>query len=188
MIKPTISLDAADIRKLNKDLKAIEPDLLKEMRREIKSIAKPIMAQIQSNIPAQAPMSGMAKGNGRLVWFGAKKPDSLSYKGVAKATGRSLTTPLVSIKLNSAAASMADMAGRVGKSKSMSREYTIRLRDGSIVKRRHRVTTQGKKMISVLGGKASRYGWPALEDKLDQVNREIDKIIQKYYLIANRRI
>jgi len=186
MLKPVVMLDASDIRKLNRDLKAIEPSLLKDMRREIRTIAKPVMMQIKQNIPKTAPMSGMAKGGGRLTWLGAKRPDSLSYKGVARASGRSLTTPLVSIKLNSPAVSMADMAGRVNKSKSVSREYTIRLRDGSLVKRRHRVNGQGKKMISVLGGKASRYGWPALEDKIDAVSREIDKIIEKYYRIANR--
>jgi hypothetical protein len=179
-------LNASDVRAMQKALRQIEPGLLKEMRKEIREIAKPVNQQIKSNIPASAPMSGMARGNGRMRWLGDKKPQSTSILNRVKASGRSLTTPLVAIQLNSAAASMADMAGRVNKTRPMSREYEVRLRDGSIVRRRHRVTTQGQQMIRNLGKKASRYGWPALESKLTAVTREIDAVIEKYYRIVNR--
>jgi len=72
----------------------------------------------------------------------------------------------------------------------MSREYEYRQRDGSIVRRRHRVTTQGQKMISNLQGlgKASRFGWAALEGKIDSVAREIEtKVLEPYYRKLNRR-
>jgi hypothetical protein len=182
--KPEIS--ASDIRSLNKRLREIEPGLLREMRKEMRQIAKPIDLQIKRNIPASAPMSGMSRGLGRLRWLGDKKPNSTTIQTRARASGRSLTTSLVAIKINSAAASMADMAGRVNKSRPISREYDYRLRDGSIIKRRHRVTTQGQQMIRNLGKVASRYGWPALENKLDAVANEIDKVLEKYYRIANR--
>lgn len=185
-MKAIAELNATDIRNMNRTLRNLEGNLLKEMRSEIRAIAKPVQNQIQQNIPAQPPMSGMAKGNGRLRWLGDKKPQSTSILNRIKASGRSLTTSLVAIKLNSPAASMADMAGRVNKSRPVSREYTIRLRNGDIVKRRHRLNGQGQKMISNLGKKASRYGWPALESQLDAVVREIDKVIEKYYRIANR--
>lgn len=171
---------------MNRALKQIEPGLLKEMRKEIRSIARPIQAQIQQNIPSQAPMSGMAIGTGRLSWLGDKKPKSTSILNRIKASGRSLTTSLVAIQLNSPAVSMADMAGRVNKSRAVSRVYTYRLKSGELVQRRHRVSSQGRQMIKNLGSKASRYGWPALETKLDQVVKEIDKVIEKYYRIANR--
>ena len=185
-MKAIANLNTRDIREMNRTLRNLEGDLLKEMRSEIRSIAKPIDNQIKQNIPAQAPMRGMAKGNGRLRWLGDKKPQSTSILNRVKASGRSLTTSLVAIQLNSPAVSMADMAGRVNKSRQVSREYTIRLRNGDIVKRRHRVTTQGKQMIANLGGKASRYGWPAIESQLDAVSRQIDKVIENYYRIANR--
>jgi hypothetical protein len=156
------------------------------MRQEFRAIAKPINQQIQQNIPGTAPMRGMARGTGRLTWLGEKKPKSTTISNRVKAAGRSLTTSLVSISLNSAAVSMSDMAGRVNKTRPKSREYTYRKRNGEIVKRSHSVTTQGQQMIRNLTGKASRYGWPALESKIDQVAREIDKVIEKYYRIANR--
>ena len=186
MLKSVFELNSKDIRDMNRALREIEPGLLREMRKEIREIAKPINIQIRKNIPSQAPMSGMARGNGRLRWFGDKKPDSTTISNRLKASGRSLTTPLVAIQLNSAATSMADMAGRVNNSRPMSREYVVRLRNGEIQKRRHRVTSQGQTMIRNLGSKASRYGWPALENKMAEVEREIDKVIEKYYRIANR--
>ena len=186
MLKPVVLLDSKDLREMNRTLRNMEGNLLKEMRKEIRQIAKPINDQIKANIPAQAPMRGMANSNGRLSWLGSKKPKSTSILNRVKASGRSLTTALVAIQLNSPAVSMADMAGRVNQTRPVSREYTVRLRNGDIVKRRHRVTTQGQQMIRNLGAKASRYGWPALENKIDAVAREIDKVIEKYYRIANR--
>ena len=183
-ITPITSSD--DVRALNRALREIEPGLVREMRKEIKSIAKPIEQQIKQNIPAQPPLSGMGIGNGRLRWLGDVKPQKTSVSNALKASGRSLTAPLVRIILMSPAVSMADMAGRVNKSRPISREYQYRQRDGSIVRRRHRVTTQGKHMIRNLPGKASRYGWSALENKIDAVEKEIDKVLTKYYRIANR--
>jgi hypothetical protein len=156
------------------------------MRKEIRAIAKPVNDQIKANIPKQAPMRGMARGSGRLTWLGDKKPQSTSILNRIKASGRSLTTSLVAIQLNSPAVSMSDMAGRVNKSRPISREYTVRLRDGSIVVRKHRVNGQGKQMIRNLASAASRYGWPALENKIGAVVREIDQVLEKYYRIANR--
>lgn len=203
-------LDSKDIRDMNRALKEIEPDLLKQMRKDIRDIAKPIEQRMKSNIPKTPPMSGMgavvfykktgryAINEGRLRWDGQgmnppvgkmkKKyaPNSTSISQAIKPGGRSLTTPLVKVIMQSAAVSMADMAGRVGRGRPVSREYVIRLRNGELQKRRHKVTTQGDQFVSNLSGRASRYAWPALENQLSQVEREIDKVIEKYYRIANR--
>jgi hypothetical protein len=183
-ITPITSSD--DVRALNRALREIEPGLVREMRKEFRAIAKPVEQQIKKNIPAQAPLSGMTKGEGRLRWLGDIKPQKTSISSALKASGRSLTAPLVRIVMMSPAVSMADMAGRVNKSRPISREYNYRLRDGSIIKRKHRVTTQGKHMIRNLPGKPSRYGWSALESRIDQVERAIDQVLEKYYRIANR--
>lgn len=209
MQKPVLQLNSSDIREMNRALKQIEPNLLKQMRKEIKAIAKPIEQQMKANIPNRPPMSGMggvvkyrdgsyAINEGRLRWDGqglnpaagkmSKKyaPDATSVSQGAKASGRSLTTPLVKISMRSAAASMADMAGRVNAGRPQTREYVIRLRNGELQKRRHRVTTQGRQFLTNLGGRASRFGWPALEARMSAVEREIEQVIEKYYRIANR--
>jgi hypothetical protein len=209
LLKSVFELNSKDIRDMNRALREIEPGLLKEMRKDIRQIAKPIEKRMKSNIPSTPPMSGMGavvkykSGNyaineGRLRWDGqglnpsAGKmrknyaPNSTSISQAIKPSGRSLTTPLVKVIMQSAAVSMADMAGRVNRGRPVSREYVVRLRNGELQKRRHRVTTQGNQFMRNLSGRASRYAWPALENQLSQVEREIDKVIEKYYRIANR--
>lgn len=209
MQKPVIELNSKDVRQMMRTLKEIEPGLAKEMRKEIKAIAKPIEQRMKSNIPQRPPMSGMggvvkykdgsyAINEGRLRWDGQGTNPSAGkmtkkYQAnktlisqAMKPSGRSLTTPLVKVIMQSAAASMVDMAGRVGRGRPQSREYVVRLRNGELQKRRHRVTTQGQQFLSNLSGRASRFGWPALENRMMMVEREIDKVIEKYYRIANR--
>ena len=213
MLRPLIELSSTDMKALFKKLRETEPGLLKEFRKEVKAIAKPVDDEIKRLIPQQPPLSGMgfvirreskATGSttysvneGRLNWQGtgafndgtskskSKGPKSTTIRTAIKPSGRSLTTSLAKIILDSPAVSMADMAGRGsnGRSGGMSREYTYRKRNGEIVKRRHAVNGQGIAMIRQLSSKyqkASRFGWRALEGKIDTVAREIDGIIQKY--------
>jgi hypothetical protein len=202
MAKQAYKMDANDIRNLQRDLRETEPSLLREFRRELKAIAKPVNQQIKANIPSVEPLSGMSAINnqGRLRWAspgsrgatgGRVKSagvNSTTVSSSLKSGARSLTASLLSIRINNPSVAMADMAGRNGGGgkRGMSREYTYRKRNGDIVKRKHRVTTQGQIMIQKLGGRASRYGWSALEARFDDVQREVNKVIEKYYKITNR--
>jgi hypothetical protein len=211
MAKEAFKMDADDIRNLQRDLREIEPGLLREFRRELKAIAKPVNQQIKANIPKVEPLSGMGAivqsksgaisfNQGRLRWASpgargssggrvkAASTNSTTVSSSLKRGSRSLTASLLSIRINNPSVAMADMAGRSGGGgqRGKSREYTYRKRNGQIVQRRHSVTTQGQHMIRNLGSRASRYGWAALEHKFDQVQREVNKVIDKYYKIANR--
>lgn len=200
MLNLKTQISANDIRALNKKLRETEGNLLNEMRAEIRAIAKPINDQIKLNIPQVAPMGGMkspavnkkrgttSQNNGRLVWGAGKPAKSTTVSSAIKAGGKKLTGSLARIILNSPAVSMADMAGRVNRTRPRSRPYDITLRNGVTVYRTHRVTTQGKQMIANLGGRASRYGWSALENKIDATARAIEKVVEKYYTKANREI
>ena len=213
MLRPVVNLSSADMKALFAKLRETEPGLLKEFRKEVKAIAKPVDDEINRLIPQQPPLSGMGfvirresrvTGNigystneGRLNWLGtgayndgtskskAQGPKSTTIRTAIRPSGRSLTTALAKIILDSPAVSMADMAGRGsgGRNGVRSREYTYRKRNGELVKRRHMVNGQGVAMIRELSAKyqkASRFGWRALEGKIDTVAREIDDIIQKY--------
>ena len=213
MLRPMLELNSADVKLMLKKLRSIEPDAVKLYKKEIRTIAKPVADEIQRTIPNSPPLSGMGftvrrtnpvTGNttyyineGRLNWQGtgkhgqglrnkAKGPKSVSVSSAVRPSGRSLTTPIAKIILQSPAVSMADMAGRKsnGRSAGQSRTYTYRLRDGSVVTRRHRLSGQGQKMIEELRskyGQASRFGWPALEKRVDDVALQIDKVLQKYF-------
>ena len=213
MLNPILELNSKDVKEMLKKLKKIQPDAVKEYRKEINRIAKPVADEIRKRIPQQPPLSGMGftvrrvspitgnvtyyQNEGRLNWLGngkfddssrgkPKGPKSLTVSSAIKPSGRSLTTPIAKVILNSPAVSMADMAGRKssGRNGARSREYTYRKRNGEIVRRRHAVNGQGTKMIQELTskyGRASRFGWPALEKQVDRVALEIDKVLQKYF-------
>ncbi len=138
---------------------------------------------------------------GRLNWLGsgqhtlattkgkAKGPKSLSISSAIKPSGKSLTTPIAKIIIMSPAVAMVDMAGRGGSGNygTRSRAYAYRKRNGEISTRRHTVNGQGANLIRKMVqryGAPSRFGWAALEAKIDFVAREIDDIVQKYFDLA----
>lgn len=186
MLSPVLELNSTDVRKMLKKLKEIEPEAVKEYRREIKRIAAPIANTIQQRIPNNPPLSGMGFvvnkkskrtgqqsyviNNGRLNWQGtgnyekkvklSKGPKTVNISSAIKPSGRSLTTPIAKVIIMSPAVAMADMAGvrSRGRSGGTSREYTYRKRNGEIVKRRHRINGQGENMIDYL---QQRFGTPS---------------------------
>jgi hypothetical protein len=120
---------------------------------------------------------------GKNMKRGAK---SVSFSSAIRPSGKSLTTSIAKIILNSPALAMSDMAGRAssGRSGGKSREYTYRKRNGELVRRRHNLNGQGKKMIEVLNqrfGSASRFGWKGLEAEIDKASKEIDDLLQEAF-------
>jgi hypothetical protein len=211
MLRPVVALNSADVKALLQKLDQIEEKGRAKFRTKLRKIAEPLVKEIKQRIPDSQPMSGMGfivtreskitkristfTNRGRLNWLtqgtyeppgkGMKKgPDAVSFSGAIKPSGKSLTTPIAKIILNSPALAMTDMAGRANNATSgkKSRSYTYRKRNGEIVQRRHMVNGQGRKMIEVLNqrlGRASRFGWPVLEKELDRVSKEIDDLLQE---------
>lgn len=63
----TIKLDANDVRRALKILKDIDPDSVKQLRKELRSNLKPIAAEIARDVPADAPLSGF-NNSGATRW------------------------------------------------------------------------------------------------------------------------
>ena len=150
-----------DVAKLQRELMKIEPELKKQLVRDIKSVAEPVQSAIKSNLPTVAPLSGM-NNRGRLGWTPArgKRPGvvSIVYRSGSKRTAP-LVTSLVSVNVGSAVMVISDMAGKrnpMGK------------------------TRQGAAMIRALNRQPSRYVWPAAERALPQVEGKIEKIVAQY--------
>jgi hypothetical protein len=132
---------------------------------------------------------------------GSKAPDSTTIRQKAKSGGRSLTTSLVAIRLNSAAASIVDMAGRSGayvgqgKRRSGTTPVVRRTADGSLIAYARRTPAEaGRKFIQnlnaaagILKRGASRIAWPSVEKDLPNYEKRIDGVIESYYRSANRK-
>lgn len=183
-----------DIRELQRRLKSIDPKLRTQLVRDAKEAGKPVQSAVKSAIASVTPLSGMTRG--RLNWN-----SSIDAKGKAhsaqdvklqfrtRSSGKSNVTSLVRVQVASPAVVMADMAGKSNrfldagyKGTGRTREYPYK--GGS---RTHRVNGQGRAMIRNLGGSASRYVWPAADNKLPAVKARIEAILRKAYLDINRK-
>jgi len=174
-----------DVKGLLKDLEGLTPGLKKQLVRDAKLVAKPLVAIIKSQIPTTAPLSGMNHG-GRTGWGSGKAANSVTVKFRSSRSRFSAVTPLLAIWVNSPMTAIADIAGKgsMRKAKTITSEYAYK--DG---KRRHRVTTQGRWMIRGLKERnLNNFVYPNVEDRLDDAQAEVKLIIDKYARMVNRKI
>jgi hypothetical protein len=197
--KPTYSVK--DIRQLQKNLREIEPGLRAQFVKEIKVVGREAQKPIKAAIRRVQPLSGMRFNYGKTGWGQGKPIDSTTVRFRTQAGGRSMTTSLVSVRLNSAAVNIMDMAGRSGRSIGQGKRNSgltpvvRRTANGSLVAYARRTPVEaGQKFIQNLNAasgivkrNASRIAWPAVEKDLPDFERRIDSIIQNYYRIANRK-
>lgn len=192
-----------DIRKLQKKLREIEPKLRTEFLREVKTIGKTPEKAIRNAISTTPPLSGMdPAGRGRnatLQWGKTKKGSggakSTTIRFRTQAGGKSLTTTLLGIRVNSAATSVADYAGRSGryigkgyKASGYSKPIRRTYQDGSqsVEFRRQATAKAGNAFIRNLnaevGNRPSRMAWKAVEKSLPATSKEVQFVIDKWLI------
>lgn len=194
-----------DIRRLQKKLREIEPKLRTEFLREVKKIGKTPEKAIRNAISTTPPLSGMdPAGRGRnatLQWGkvtkGAKSAGakSTTIRFRTQAGGKSLTATLLGIRVNSAATSVADYAGRSGryigkgyKGSGLSKPIRRTYQDGSqSVEFRRQATRKGgdafiRNLNSRIGNRPSRMAWKAVEKDLPQISKSIQFVIDKWLI------
>ena len=192
-----------EIRALQRKLREIEPKLRTEFVREVKAIGKEPNKAIKDAIPNDAPLSGMAKPGASLQWGKAKRggggAKSTTIRFRTQAGGRSLNTTLLGIRVNSAATSVADMAGRSGRyigagykgsmrSKPIRRTYA----DGSqSLEFRRRATRAGgeafiRNLNEALRNRPSRMAWKSVERSLPKLSKDVQFVVDKWAIRASR--
>jgi len=190
-----------DIRALQKKLKDIEPELRKRFMREVKSIGKEPQQAIQKSIKNEPPLSGlnpMTRGkNASLQWGKVKKgkqgANSTTIRFRTQAGGKSLNATLLAIRVNSAASSVADMAGRSGsyvgagyKGSGMSKPIRRRYADGGESVEFRRTATRKSGLAFVrnlnerLANQPSRMAWKAVEKDLPQISKSVQFVVDKW--------
>jgi len=151
---------------LVKALRSIDPELRKRFITRLKDIGKPVESAIKSALPTIAPLSHM-NNSGRLGWNVGKQSNSTTLSFKSSASRMKEVTPLLSVRANSAATAMADIAGRKG--------------SGS--------TNAGRAMIRNLNAMraASRYVWPAGLSSSKDVESQIQITIDDASKVINER-
>ena len=206
MIAPIQSIKIQGVKETLQLLDAVQPGAIKELRKDIKTIAQPAVSAIKSSLPTTAPLSGM-NHYGRTRFAGAKVNSQLLL-------GRHIasdTIPLVRLQVvspgDAVGLEIADMAGRKsmmhgpalpyeykgrGRIGGSGRQRPTRsrkvVRRGNTAEFSYRITGQGKGMTDNLGGVPSRYIYPALAGKVEGIAADMLKTLDKYASRINQKL
>lgn len=177
-------------------LKAVQPDSIKQIRSEIRSIvtSSGAVSKIRSRTPAVAPLSGMAN-NGPVKWAGVKTV-SVSVLPRLTAIGKR-SVPLVRIAASGGSNSLgfdyAELAGirrRPPRARSKIRGGTLRgtqKGDGSMA-----LNGQGDNFIEYLearnGKTPGRFAFRAVFETRGAIMAGIQKTLDNYAAKINRRL
>jgi hypothetical protein len=188
---------ASDLRKLQRVLKEIDPELRRQLVRDAKAVGKEAESIVKPKLPVDSPFSNKRPSQGAYGWNtqerkGKRVAPNKTEVRFRTATGGNTAggkTSLVSVRVVAPMTVIADIAGRSGdwtgkgNGSGYSRPYADKY--GNI--RRHKLNGQGEAMIAKLGGQGSRYAWPALEGRKAELESKVQDVVQKYQEIANRR-
>lgn len=173
------SIKISGVKETVSELRRLEPDLLKQMRKDIKK--EPgmvnVVSSIKAQIPAVAPLSGMLH-TGRTSYGKARVSTSFRPSiRLDSAKERSIISIVTAPPKEQVGFEIIDMAGR---GSGVPRRTTTPSYAWKGTTRTHTITTQGRSMISALSGAASRYVWKAVEGKESSLNKAALNIIEQY--------
>jgi septum formation topological specificity factor MinE len=148
-----------------RELNDLEPGLVKQLKQELVTEIKPLYQIVKNQVEQSRPFLRGFNHSGRTGDKGA----TVKVTGRASTGRRGRSTSLVSVRMTSAPAVIADMAGRGSKGR----------------------TASGQAMIANLTakhGKPSRFVYRAVEREIPRVQASIIKIVEKYADMVNRRL
>lgn len=186
-----VSVNTDSLRRLNKGLADIDPELRKAVGKDIKSAVRPTASRILSRIPSDAPLSGM-RGGGRLAW---SKPRVGVYATPGAGRGSIARIEIFGSKPDRRGGfKMADRAGTRSNFSNVRRAHMRQTSRGMVQVRESR-TSSGRILAQRLqqryplsaGGRGGRFAWQNfMKEKpflVDQVLEIIDGFVTK----VNRR-
>lgn len=200
MVAVSHTIKVQGVREMIQLLDAVQPDSVKELRKEFRQIALPVVSAIKSNLPSTAPLSGM-NHYGRTRFAGATVKTELALGNSIRSQTRPLATIVVESpeKKGAFGLEIADMAGRktmmngpaltyeykgLGRVGGSGRQSPTKsrkvVRRGQTAEFSYRINGQGRAMIANLGGIPSRYVYPALAGKEAQLVSDMQKTLDKY--------
>jgi len=162
-------INVTGVKETVAELKRLDPDLHKQMRKDIKNEAGLLnaMSAIRSNAPKVSPLRGMMH-NGR-TGYGVPKVTTSFRPSVRldRVSERSIVTIDTKAPKDAIGFQIIDMVGRGNRANS---RKALGMQRGLGIKR------------------PSRYVWPAVEGKTSELNRAVVSIIDKYSRLANVRL
>jgi len=114
----TFTLKPQDFNALIKELRAVDKELLNEMRRDFRSDLQPIAKGLANGAPSKSPLSGFTKAKGAQAPYLYRKPSASVKVSTRARPGKAQN--LVAIRFGQPALSILELAGvsNVGKDKA----------------------------------------------------------------------
>jgi hypothetical protein len=176
------SVEVYGIRETLAEIREVDRDLFFAIRAHMKRAGDTLGNRVITSSPTLGPIRGFRNHRGRTAWKPGTFKTEVSGRNARK--GSTGSTPLLRVKFGGAAFNIADMAGKVNRvRKPVTDFYSWR---GT--RRQHRVTSQGKAMISALGARPSRYIWSEAEDALPMIQASVLSGVEQYMADVNRKI
>lgn len=161
-----MTVQVQGLKETLRDLQKLEPELRKQINKDIRRTVKPVADNINSNIPGAPPLSGMDH-SGRTGWNRRKavvvKMDTRKPRRYVDKPGRTITS-VVRITTKDAPTAIVDMAGKAGGSASQAPQARRRPNfDNALTSRL---------------GSPSRFMWRDTENQIELVSQELIGIIR----------
>ncbi len=196
MIRTTVEIDAASLKKMIRIMKEADPESVARMRADFRTRIGPVARVVANQVPSESPFVGMQRNiSGRVQWG---KPSARVSVAPSKKTNRLGFSSIVTVVLENKKKlgfSYVENAGtRRRPKKPMAREYT-RAGDSKVTRRAN--TTQGDALIlkakreSSFNFKAGHFAYghflrlrPAM---LKMAQKSMDKLGKKFSVKLGRR-
>ena len=194
-----------DYKRLIDVMKQIDPEMVKNLRKEYRRIGRPVVKGIKDKIPTDAPLksskhASMVTKVGRLSWSRTMNQNKDIKSVVIRERKRAPRSkyPVVSLVqavVRAAPVALADMAGRSGdyvdsKDETRPYDYTYTGKYGTkyVSKRTHKIRGQGRALIRNLKGNKSRYVYPGAESKLPEAKAEMQAAVNQAVMKVNQML
>lgn len=160
-----IDIDTGGIADLIKALRKVEPELARQLPREMRQAGKPLVQDARDLLPEPAPLSNWGQWNerGRDRSFTRKARSGIRIETNTGARKGVHTINLMALTQKDGAGAIYENAGRK--------------RPGDI-----RSSNAGERFVAALNEKqeGSRYLWPAVEMNISRLDRELQAAIDRW--------
>lgn len=159
----SLEMDTGDIGELVVYLRKVEPDLARQLPREMRHVAKTVVQEARSLIPSPRPLSNWGQWGERLDWTRQAKTGVVATTDVRAGKSSQGQINLLAIQQKNPAGAVYENAGRHGAPE----------------------TGRGRTFIDNLNNKygkpdKGRYLWLAVENNLGYLNRELQHVIDMW--------
>lgn len=189
----------SDYKRLVRELNKLEPELVKEMRKDIRDVAEIVRSGVRAAIPSRAPIRGMVRKLSHVgkTWNTGSR--ARTVKIVVRSPKREArkNQAIAQLVITSPATIIADMAARSGGNDGKMTDWYVYPRSETTSEnyrpgeRRHKINGQGAALLKALkkvGPEASRMVYPGAEKKLDAAAAKLADVIGEAAEKAERKL